>query len=377
MEKDDIVFVAELDWQGLHNQSHIMALGFANKGHKVFYINRTLQRWPRIEHILRRLTQNKNRGFVNTYPHPPENLQPITLWVGPPVRWLRIINRFIIRKTLKKYRINNPILITYTPTYTTIDIIKILKPKLTAYICYHNFDADIVLGDVLLSENELIRISDVLFADSLYLQERLKKKSNGKVILRSMPGVYYEIFREAFRGDEVKYCKTLYYFGGIGPHIDFPLYEALAAKLKVIFVGVVDPIVRKQIPANIEIKPPVANLELAKILKDADILGIFYRDTPYIRGVLPAKFFECLATGKPLLVSGLKEAEYYLDVVYELQGSVKNAIEIIEKLPQLETPERVIRRNMIAKEADWSKRFSTFVTHLENYIKAKNAMLKK
>jgi len=366
--KNDIVIVAELDWEGLHNQSHVIALGFANRGHRVFYINRTLQRWPTGEHLLRRLNPNKNRGYVNTYPHPPKNLYPITLWVGPPVQWLRIINSFIIKNTIKKYRIKNPILITYIPTFTTIDIIKILKPKLIAYICYHNFDADDdVLPDLLLAEKELIRTSDVLFADSIYLQNRIKKMAGNKEVFRSIPGVYYGLFRQAFRGDESKYCKTLYYFGGIGPHLDLSLYTALASRVRVIFVGVVNPVIRRKIPTNIEIQPPVANSELPTILKEADIIGLFYKDSPYIRGVLPAKFFECLATGKPLLVSGLKETTIlYSDVIYDVQGSLQNAIEIIQRLPQTETAERLLRRDVIAKDADWANRFHTVATLIEN-----------
>jgi len=367
-KEKNIVFIAELDWKGLHNQSQVMALGFANIGYNVFYINRMLQRWPRIEHIIRYLKPTKEKGFVNTYPHPPKNLNTINLRLGPPVNWLRIVNRFIIKRTLKKYKIKNPIIIVYSPTFNAIDIINLLKPDVVSYICYHNFNANVSLPDVLLSEKELIKISDVLFADSLYLQNRIKEISGGKKVFRSPPGVYYKSFHRAYRGDEVNRCKNIYYYGGIGPHLDLSLYESLAKKFNVVFIGVVDPVIRKKIPANIEIRPPVANLELPKILKDADILAILYKDSSYIRGVIPAKFFECLATGKPLLVSGLNEAKPYLDVVYDVQGSARKGLEVIEKLPEMETPERFSKRDKISIEADWSNRFKMFIKHLKHTV---------
>lgn len=364
-KENDIVFIAELDWTGLHNQSHIMALSFANIGYKVFYINRTLQRWPRIEHITRYMKRTKEKGFVNTYPHPPKGLHTINLWLGPPVKWLRIVNRFIIKSSLKKYKFKNSIVIVYTPTFNAIDIINQLQPKAISYICRHNFNANVSLPDVLLSEKKLIEISDFLFADSIYLQKRIKEISGGKKVFRSPPGVYYKEFKRAYRGDEVKRRKTIYYYGGIGPHLDLRLYGRLAEKYKVVFIGVVNPAIRKKIPANIKITPPVTNLKLPMALRDADILAILYKDSPYIKGVIPAKFFECLATGKPFLVSGLSEAEPYLDIVYDVQGSERKALEVIEKLPETETPGRFSKQDKIAKEADWSNRFKMFIKLLD------------
>lgn len=79
---------------------------------------------------------------------------------------------------------------------------------------------------------------------------------------------------------------------------------------------------------------------------------------------MPAKFFECLATNKPLLVCGLKQAKPYNDVVYDVEGSVEKACEVITKLPETETKEKLLKREKIAREADWSSRFELFSGHL-------------
>ena len=145
----------------------------------------------------------------------------------------------------------------------------------------------------------------------------------------------------------------------------------LATTLKVVFIGVVHPSVRKKIPADIEIRPPIANSDLPKILKNADMLGIFYKNSPYIQGVIPAKFFECLATGKPVLVSGLMEATPYLDTVFDVQGLAKIAIKTIKKLPAIMTSARLARQDVLAQEADWTNRFNSFMSCIEKAYQKK------
>ncbi|MEW6382238.1 MAG: hypothetical protein AB1611_21960 [bacterium] len=273
----------------------------------------------------------------------------------------------MIEKALHKYQIKDPLVIVYSPTFNAIDIIETLRPKKIIYICYHNFDAapSYVLPDILLSEKELIKISDVLFADSAFLQDRLKKMAPGKQVFRSMPGVYYGLFHQAFRGDEAKQRKNLYYFGSIKYDLDFGLYEAMASHIHTVFIGVVDSGMSTKIPSNIEVRPPVSNKYLPNLLKEADMLGLFYNDCPFVRGIIPAKFFECLATGKPILVSGLHEAKPYFDVVYNVQGSEQKALEIIKNLPDTETESRLRKRDEIARDADWSNRFGFFISQLD------------
>ncbi|MFM8431332.1 MAG: hypothetical protein ACKOA1_00895 [Bacteroidota bacterium] len=68
-----IVIVAELDWNGLHCQSHYMAKRFAEEGYQVTYVNRTLQRWPKWRHLASRLCslpffRKKSNGHSRNVP---------------------------------------------------------------------------------------------------------------------------------------------------------------------------------------------------------------------------------------------------------------------------------------------------------------------
>lgn len=357
----DIMIIADNDWNGLWYQTQQFACNFASLGSRVFYLNRTLQRLPTIKHFKERFFLKEKYIVKNKIK---KNIYVITALLLPPFKMLKPINRLLIKKVLSSFDISSPLLITYVPTYNTIDIINIIKPSKVVYVNVHNYDSDRVIKDVIKAERELIKKSDVLFADSYYNMKRLSRLSNNRKIYLSTPGVSYNLFCSSFRGDETIRCKTMYYFGGIGSHLDLSLYNALGEKFKVIFIGVVDPIIRDKISSNIEIRPPIENSKLPKILRDSDILAIFYKNTSYIRGVIPAKFFECLATGKPVLVSGLEEVKPYLDIVYDVDGSVSQALNVIRKLSETETFNRLKKKNKIAREADWSKRFKAFIEHI-------------
>ncbi len=348
--------MAELDWGGLHCQSHVMAKGFANDGHRVFYINRTLQRWPRFRHLMTRLRPAPQSG-IQPGTEVPEGIAVINLWVGPPVAWLRPLNFMMIWLTMRKYSITDLVMLTYVPTYNCFDLIPIIKARLIAYVCYHNFDADIVLPDLLKSEKKIIERANVLFADSRFLVERIKRLSGGKVVHQAPPGVYFDQFSKAFRGDEVMTLKKICFFGGAGSHLDIATYNQLCEKYEVHFIAVISNDIKDKIDPRIIISPPVKNHELPALLYSMDVLTILYVNSPYINAVLPAKFFECIATGKPLLVSGLPELKYYDDCVYNTENNPGKAITILQNLKTTHTDDRIKTQMEVGRKADFNIRY--------------------
>jgi len=354
----DVLFVSSNDWDHFWYQRQEFATRFARAGHRVFYFNRTLQRWPTLHHFKTRFL-GAGRGTRPRNPRP-EGLRVVTpLWL-PPMRYLRFVNRRLIRRTAAPLGVESPVLIAGVPTYNTLDLIDRVRPVRVVYVNVHNYDGAVVVSHLRDAERELAQRADLLFADSEVNARRLEGLSGGRVVHRSPPGVDYAAFRRARRGDEAERRRTLYYYGGIGPHLDLELYGALAERLRVVFVGLVDPAVRGRVPANIEVRPPVTHRELPEALREADALGIFYRRSEYIRGVMPAKFFECAATGKPLLLAGVAEAEAWRDAVYVVDGSPDEVLALVEALAETETPERLGRRDALARDADWEARFRRF-----------------
>ncbi len=94
------------------------------------------------------------------------------------------------------------------------------------------------------------------------------------------------------------------YFGTIRADLDFPALRALAdAGYEVDLIGPV-----KQKPANlgrVRLRGPVARAFLPDALARVDALLLPYVDDDFTHGIVPAKIFECLATGRPVISSPL------------------------------------------------------------------------
>ena len=232
-KKKNVVIFANNDWNEYWYQRQQYAIYFASLNFNVFYINRTLQRLPNLSHLYRRLKNYKSNKKTGTIDY--QNINIVTLFLLPPVKWLRVINRFIIKLYIKKIpEIQKPLLfITYVPTYNTLDFINIINPLKIVYVNVHNYDdSDYILHDLLMAEKELISIADVLFADSSFNKERIRRKAKNKKVFSSLPGVNYNNFKQAYRGDEHKRNKTLYYYGRIKSDLDLSLYNELSLYLK-------------------------------------------------------------------------------------------------------------------------------------------------
>ena len=146
--------------------------------------------------------------------------------------------------------------------------------------------------------------------------------------------------------------------------MDLELYNTLAETLEVTFIGVTDTKVKHLLSPRIKRVPPVPARELPALLASADMFGIFYKKSPYIDGVIPAKFFECLATGKPLLVSGMDETKPYSRVVYECGNNFETALNTIASLPNTETLGQLSSRQKLARTACWDNRYDELMTAL-------------
>ncbi len=253
------------------------------------------------------------------------------------------------------------------PTYNTLALIETLHPSTVAYINNFNYNASAVMKDLLKSELELLSRCDALFGLSDFCVNRLRILDSRRKVYQCPPGVDYAAFRKAFRGNESVAVKSVYYFGGIGPHLDFSIYDAIIdAGMRVVMDGEVDPAIRGNLNPKYELHPPTPHSELPDLLADADCLLLAYKNSPYMRGVFPAKFFECLATGKPVLVSGLPETSPYGEIIYDIGGSAQKALDVIRSLRETETPLLLQKRDEIAKAADWQRRFEDFFVNLND-----------
>ncbi len=102
--------------------------------------------------------------------------------------------------------------------------------------------------------------------------------------------------------------------------------------------------------------------QLPQYLAYMDVLTIPYRQSQHTEHVFPIKFFECLSTGKPVVVSPLPAYEAYREFVSVANSPVEVVNAILKALTQ-DSADAKSARLALARRHDWDSRLS-HIKHL-------------
>lgn len=365
-----VVILSSIKWNFLWQRHQILAQ-YLSDFTEVTYVETTGLRNPSIAKTMERL----NRGLFNKVQN---NLEVGHLNILPPIvtpptnKIYRILNKkYFVPKLAKKIKSysNKPILlIAYTPTKTSLDLIKNLKPVKIVYDCVLNFENfPGIPKDIDKTENDLINISDVLIVDSIHL---LQKHTNKKADIIQIPAaVHFERFNQIYEEKIINSkVKKVAYFGGIDNYrIDWEIVKSLLSfNITVEFIG--------PAPEGIPIKhnkfihkQMVAHQDLPNILLESDALILPYKVTEFTKGTFPAKLFECFATGKPIVATALPDLVVFNNVI-DIGENVDSFTEKVIKAISSDHPNRREQRLELAKENSWEYRCNTYKEVLENLI---------
>ncbi len=359
----DVIIVSDTDWSGMMLQKQQWAIRFAAAGHRVTYVNKTPQRpvrWSDFKRIGGALSgRGLSPGHIAAVRTAPPGVEPTNLRLLPPTVPFAAWNRYIAASFAKrmKARHDRYLFLTYTPTPGVLHLMRALQPELSAYVCVHNY-AGIpgIPSAVLRSERELAAEVSEVFCDSRFLAETWSAHL-GRSVRRLLPACDPERFRQAWRGDELTRARTVGFFGSSFAELDLEAYRAVSdAGFGLEFIGPHDAAVGAALDGKVKWHPAVPNDQLPGVLRQIDILMLVYRQSARNLGVIPAKFFECLATGKPLLISPLPDMADYGDCVNIIDGpdSVQKVLAGIESDPHAKAN---VRRFEIAAASSWETRF--------------------
>ncbi|HEV3477571.1 MAG TPA: glycosyltransferase, partial [Rubrobacteraceae bacterium] len=104
-------------------------------------------------------------------------------------------------------------------------------------------------------------------------------------------------------------------------------------------------------------KGAVPHAELPAALAGVDAFVLPYKVNGLTRGIAPAKTYECLATGKPVVAAPLPALKELAEHVY-LAESPRDYVRILRSLQWLETEEKVRARIELARRNSWEARFA-------------------
>jgi len=231
-----------------------------------------------------------------------------------------------------------------------------------------------------LSENKVIRNSDLVFTTSEYLKRKTKKKKAEANVYLVENGVEFKKFKtQNSIKKEIKekfsdiHSPRLGYIGGIKQKINFSLLKDVAEmhpEWSFVFIGPKHNSRRFEEILNLEntywlgVFSPE---EIPSFCKLLDVGLMPYKNIEYNKGVFPLKFFEYLASGLPIVGCGLPSTKKYekKGVYIHTKSNSEEFTKACKKVLNWENKKQ--ERKKIAKKADWNNKLEFIVnTALKN-----------
>lgn len=381
----DIVCLSSDHWDAplWTNKQHVMSR-LAGAGHRVLYVDpltglATLWRgrkttpyrrmdWFRWTHQrMRNLWVHSALGF------PWSRVSGVDRFVNP---WLRLL---VLKHVVKRLGFLSPVLWIYHPS--DVFLVGRLGEEVVAYDCVDEIAA--WTGDPHLcrtiqqNERRLLELADVVFTTARPLYEA-RKRENANTYLVENAADYAHFSRAqesgAIPADVAAIPRPIVGFVGAirQRKVDVQLLAEVARSCPHWSLVLIGPVCETQVKLRLSVLPNVHLLgyreyqTLPDYLRAFDVCMIPYRvDNEYIRNVFPMKFFEFLATGKPVVTTGLPSLEKYGDVV-AIAHSPQQFIEGVKRGISGAGAERdVMARMTLAKENSWEKRIGQMVMLVE------------
>ena len=385
MKLPPIVCISDSDWNYQWQRNHALMSSFANRGVPVLFVENMggrspgLKDWARIRQRAQRLTCQFFRGEQRV-----GNVTVLSLAVLPfQSGWARWINRAIFKSLiLKKVEnwlgsVTNPIVWTYSPSFLGIELAKALKPSFWIY------DPPFVLKTHPQASQRLIdteaalcnRVDVILVAAKATCDVYKKINPNTYLVTH---GVDFELFAQAencFEPAEIRGCKRprLGFFGTLGWWVDYDLLRCFAIEHPTWTIVLIGPskvsLSSLMTIPNIILLGAKEHAELPAYLNAMDVLCIPYLVDKFTDGVLPAKTYETLASGKPVVSTPIAEMAALQDVIYVAdQHTFGQAVESALANDSVGLKQQ---RLEVARQNSWESRVDMLIEMLQDGLEKK------
>lgn len=360
-----VVILAGIRWDFLWQRHQMLATRFARAGYPTVFVETTGLANPSPSRAsLRRAFSRVRRSGGRTLLDEPGLTVYAPLAAPPTLEAFRRANRRIllprVLRDLRKAAGPSPIVVAYPPTRTTLDLISGLGPRLILYDCaddYEHFPG--APKDIRDTERELLGLADLVSCTSAHLLRKVKPLRPDAYL--SGPAVDYEGFAALQDPRPVEEVRTVCFFGHVSrERTDFAALRSIAeAGFVVRLVGGLGRVPRGFLRTpGVDYRGEVSHAALPAALAGVDAFVLPYRINALTRGISPAKTYECLATGKPVVAASLPAMEELAGHVY-LARQPEEYVEALRSMGKTETvgyPARA--RIRLARENSWDARFA-------------------
>jgi glycosyltransferase involved in cell wall biosynthesis len=389
----DIIYISSIEWDFLWQAHQEIARRLAAADNRVLYIENTGVRAPalrdakrvagRLGRWIRALRSGGAREVSeNIFVYSPLVLPPF----GP--KWQRVLNRRVLLRQLKQITkamgITDPLLWTYLPTDTAVDIIRNHRTDRSVIVYYNCADFSYLAPQAKRlekSEQELVRLSDLVFATCSEQAHKLSPNAHlfpPGVDLSAFPDEKNELPGDLTGSSEIADLPrpVIGYVGGLHRFVDYDLVAEMARKRPSwswVFLGPHQVSMDKVngLP-NIYLPGEQAHESLAAHLRSFDVCIVPYVNSPEMASVVPTKINEYLAAGKAIVSTNLPTVcEFNAEhrVLLTSNPTPDEFLLAIEaQLHAAHDPQERRRRREVASHADWRMRIEQMSSLIEKEI---------
>lgn len=360
-----IVIFSEIDWKFLRQRHHVIAEYFHDKGYKVIFIQRVFSRVPRASELIdlfckKILTYLRNNKIED---EPTEIILKKSLYL-PINNKIAYTYNIIISKFYYKYICENSICYFFSPTPQIL--LKYLKRNnsLVIFDIIHNwwsmpwnkpFNNN--------NSNLLCENSDLLITDSAPIANFVENKFSKEISI-VLPGVSNEWLNYCNSKPDSNLSKnkqlSSIFFGNLRSNSDIELLNDIAKTGVIVHIyGFLSNNVEISLHSSILFFNAVSQECLVGLADDYDFVLLPYAQNEFSKYITPAKYFECLALGKPILSrSSLIHLEGWDKFVFDPYNSNKKIdyIYLENILDQYKKFDKLLGAKAIANSNSWRSR---------------------
>ena len=372
-----ILCFSTVDWDYLRHRPQIIMSHLAECGYPVVYVDTlglrspTIRDWSRIVSRLSNFWM-KNYKKQDDLPKGLRVLSPILLpFLNS--KLLRRLNIWFLvpffRKALQEYSNEMPIIWVYLPTWTVLECIKRIPHQLLVYECIDalaNNPAGVSRGYVS-AEAEILRRADLVITTSQELQcEKASVNTNTHWVPAGVDAGFFDVIEPAGQVMDIR-GPRIGFFGALDHRLDVSLLKQLIINHRewsFVLIGPIrvnlDEIVSEDNCHYLGVKP---YQQIPAFVEALDVVFLPYTIDGFTRNIFPAKIYECLALGKPVVATAIPALNDLDEWVYIASGVPDFTVAIQRAL--FENKSHIPRRRrVLASNNSWDKRY----TEIKNYL---------
>lgn len=305
-----VVVFSEIEWGFLKQRHQILAEDLVRKGYDVEFVQKVPSRIPKLLVALKFLLkmrrdrstrEGKRRASV------PSGLKLTYSRFLPPSNVLfRLFNRRVAAPYHARSLAGGT---AYLFTPSAFELVRLRQAndfKLIFDIIHNWWDLPWARSALKQTASALVKTADAVICDSKPLANHLEAEHGTKITLVT-PGV--SDFWVAKLADTPRAMATVpatgyrvVFFGNLRENSDIALFHALGeAGITVDAYGEVTPGVRDRLDGLVNFKQALPQEELLEAIHDYDFSLLPYARDEFSKWISPAKYFEVVALGKPIL----------------------------------------------------------------------------